>query len=101
MKFKEAKKEVKEYLTKQVRIEITLYSKTIELLGFKTQLLTTLDLEQTYWRTFYNLMGISNVIELLNKLNKENIQTAIITDLTSQFNLEDNLFGLENILIMW
>ncbi len=99
MKFKEAKKEVKKRILNQASSHSRLLyiQRTIELLGFKTQLLTTLDLEQTYWRTFLQSCKLfPNVIELLNKLNKENIQTAIITDLTSQIQFRKIIFfGLE------
>ncbi len=72
--------------------------RTIELLGIKSQLLLTLDLEQTYWRTFLQSCNLfSGIKELLLKLQKLNIQTAIITDLTSQIQFRKIIFfGLED-----
>ena len=53
-KFKEARLEIKKRICNQASSHSRLLyiQRTIELLGFKTQLLLTLDLEQTYWRTF-------------------------------------------------
>ena len=86
-KFNEAKIEVKKRINNQASSHSRLLyiQRTIELLGFKTQLLLTLDLEQTYWRTFLQSCNLfPNVRELLQKLNSLKIKTAIITDLTSQ-----------------
>tara|TARA_B100000212_G_scaffold341063_1_gene323187 strand:+ start:1398 stop:2138 length:741 start_codon:yes stop_codon:yes gene_type:complete len=98
-KFKEAKKEVKNRIINQASSHSRLLyiQRTIELLGFRTQLLTTLDLEQTYWRTFLQSCKLFPYVrELLNELNRENIQTAIITDLTSQIQFRKIIFfGLE------
>tara|TARA_A100001388_G_C28774550_1_gene506380 strand:+ start:6712 stop:7470 length:759 start_codon:yes stop_codon:yes gene_type:complete len=98
-KFKEARTEVKERIINQASSHSRLLyiQRTIELLGFKTQLLLTLDLEQTYWRTFLQSCNLfSNVRELLTKLNSLEIKTAIVTDLTSQIQFRKIIFfGLE------
>ena len=98
-KFKEARSEVKNRVLNQASSHSRLLyiQRTIELLGFKTQLLVTLDLEQTYWRTFLQSCNLyPNVRELLNKLNTINVKTAIVTDLTSQIQFRKIIFfGLE------
>tara|TARA_Y100000589_G_scaffold311127_1_gene330191 strand:- start:2366 stop:3154 length:789 start_codon:yes stop_codon:yes gene_type:complete len=98
-KFKEARNEVKNRINNQASSHSRLLyiQRAIELLGFNTQLLLTLDLEQTYWRTFLQSCSLfPNVIDLLNKLNNLNIKTAIVTDLTSQIQFRKIIFfGLE------
>ena len=98
-KFKEARLEIKKRISNQASSHSRLLyiQRTIELLGFKTQLLLTLDLEQTYWRTFLQSCKLfPNVRELLDQLNSLNIQTAIITDLNSQIQFRKIIFfGLE------
>ena len=98
-KFKEARIEIKKRICNQASSHSRLLyiQRTIELLGFKTQLLLTLDLEQTYWRTFLQSCKLfPNVRELLDVLNNLNIQTAIITDLNSQIQFRKIIFfGLE------
>ncbi len=98
-KFKEARLEIKKRISNQASSHSRLLyiQRTIELLGFKTQLLLTLDLEQTYWRTFLQSCKLfPNVRELLDTLNNLKIQTAIITDLNSQIQFRKIIFfGLE------
>ena len=98
-KFKEARLEIKKRIYNQASSHSRLLyiQRTIELLGFKTQLLLTLDLEQTYWRTFLQSCKLFPYVrELLDKLNNLNIQTAIITDLNSQIQFRKIIFfGLE------
>ena len=98
-KFKEARIEIKKRICNQASSHSRLLyiQRTIELLGFKTQLLLTLDLEQTYWRTFLQSCKLfPNVRDLLYKLKVLNIQTAIVTDLTSQIQFRKIIFfGLE------
>ena len=98
-KFKEARLEIKKRIPNQASSHSRLLyiQRTIELLGFKTQLLLTLDLEQTYWRTFLQSCKLfPKVRELLDELNNLNIQTAIITDLNSQIQFRKIIFfGLE------
>jgi len=76
------------------------FQRTIENLGLGTKIFLSLDLEQTYWREFLSNSYLNpGIRELLIFLKKNQIQTANITDLTSQiqfrkiiyFNL-DNLF---------
>ncbi|KGG02845.1 2-haloalkanoic acid dehalogenase [Prochlorococcus marinus str. MIT 9321] len=74
------------------------FQRAIEILGLQSQILLSLDLEQTYWRTFLqNSELFPNVIELLKILKKQNIKTAIVTDLTAQIQFRKIIyFGLED-----
>ena len=57
----------------------------LEDLGLGSQVLTALDLEQTYWREFLNsALLFDGVIDLLDDLKYLNIPTAVVTDLTAQ-----------------
>ncbi len=74
------------------------FQRTVELLGLKTQLLITLDLEQTYWRTFLAhaelFPGVRNFVLALRA---QGIYTAIITDLSSQIQFRKIVyFGLDD-----
>jgi putative hydrolase of the HAD superfamily len=62
-----------------------------------TRILTTLDFEQTYWRTFLaNAKLFSGVIEFLQFLKDKGIRTANITDLTAQIQFRKMVyFGLD------
>jgi HAD superfamily hydrolase (TIGR01549 family) len=73
------------------------FQKTIEHLGMGTRILTTLDLEQTYWRTFLaNTKLFPGVIEFLQLLKNKGIKTANITDLTAQIQFRKMVyFGLD------
>jgi putative hydrolase of the HAD superfamily len=70
----------------------------LELMGLGSQTLWTLDLEQTYWRTFLsNAHLFSGVKELLLEIKRLGIPTAIITDLTAQIQFRKIVyFGLDN-----
>ena len=52
--YETAKSQIKDQLTKTAASHSRLlyFQRTIELLGFETQIHATLELEQTYWRTF-------------------------------------------------
>lgn len=75
------------------------YQRALELLGLRTQLLITLDLEQTYWSTFLRsakLFPYSK--ELLFYIKSIGIKTCIITDLTAKIQFRKIIyFGLEEI----
>lgn len=73
------------------------FQKAIEILGLRTQLLATLDLEQTYWRTFLNSSELfDGVTTFLQDLKSAGIKTAIITDLTAQIQFRKLIyFGLD------
>lgn len=98
--FSQARDEVKKQLghTASSHSRLLYFQRGIEILGRKTQLLITLDLEQTYWRTFLSQCSLfPGVRELLINLRNNDISTAIITDLTSQIQFRKIIyFGLDD-----
>ena len=95
-----ARSEVKVQLNKTASSHSRLlyYQRTIEILGLNTQILMTLDLEQTYWRTFLaNCRLFPEVKEFILDLKNEGVVTAIITDLTAQIQFRKIIyFGLDS-----
>ena len=95
-----ARLEVKVQLNKTASSHSRLlyYQRTIEILGLNTQILMTLDLEQTYWRTVLaNCRLFPEVKEFILDLKNEGVVTAIITDLTAQIQFRKIIyFGLDN-----
>ena len=86
----QSKKEIKNQLGKTASSHSRLlyYQRFLEILGFKAQLMTALDLEQTFWRTFLaNAPLLPGVVELLYDLRKYEIPIAIVTDLTSNIQM--------------
>jgi len=73
------------------------FQRTIEYLEMGTRILTTLDLEQTYWRTFLaNAKLFPEAVEFLQLLKNKGIKTANITDLTAQIQFRKMVyFGLD------
>ena len=71
--------------------------KTIEKLELGTRILTTLDLEQTYWRTFLsNCRLFPEVLDFIQLLKSKGVITANITDLTAQIQFRKLVyFGLD------
>ncbi len=98
--FLQAREEVKRQLgaTASSHSRLLYFQRGIEILGRKTQLLITLDLEQTYWRTFLSHCELyPGVRDLLLNLRNRDIATAIITDLTSQIQFRKIVyFGLDD-----
>ncbi len=98
--FAQAREEVKQQLgaTASSHSRLLYFQRGIEILGRKTQLLITLDLEQTYWRTFLSHCELfAGVRDLLVNLRNRDIATAIITDLTSQIQFRKIIyFGLDD-----
>jgi len=85
--FRRAREETKKRLehTASSHSRLLYFQRTIEILTGKTQLLFTLDLEQTYWRTFLSRCVLfPGLLDFLEVLKKEGVATAIVTDLTSQ-----------------
>ena len=70
----------------QYRIRLLLYfQRTLENFGMGTQILLTLDLEQTYWSAFLANAGLfPGVKDFILQLKSDGVVTANITDLTSQ-----------------
>jgi putative hydrolase of the HAD superfamily len=73
------------------------FQRAIEILGLRTQLLATLDLEQTYWRTFLSASELfDGVTDFVQDLRSAGIKTAIVTDLTAQIQFRKLIyFGLD------
>jgi putative hydrolase of the HAD superfamily len=98
--FKQARNEVKKRLegTASSHSRLLYMQRMLELMGLGSQTLWTLDLEQTYWRTFLsNAHLFSGVKELLLEIKRLGIPTAIITDLTAQIQFRKIVyFGLDN-----
>jgi HAD superfamily hydrolase (TIGR01549 family) len=85
--FEQARKDVKSKLqdTASSHSRLLYFQKTIEYLGLDTNILLTLDLEQTYWRTFLaNMRLFPGVKDFICQLKSDGIITASITDLTAQ-----------------
>jgi putative hydrolase of the HAD superfamily len=97
--FEKSRSEVKEILgnTASSHSRLLYFQRTIEHLGMGTRILTTLDLEQTYWRTFLaNAKLFPGVIKFLQLLKNKGIRTANITDLTAQIQFRKMVyFGLD------
>ena len=87
MAFESARSEVKIRLgsTAASHSRLLYVQRMLELLGLGSQVLTALDLEQTYWRTFLGsaqlFSGLHDVLDLIRMFR---IPTAIVTDLTAQ-----------------
>jgi putative hydrolase of the HAD superfamily len=100
--FAQGREEVKRQLgrTASSHSRLLYFKRGIEILGRKTQLVITLDLEQTYWRTFLSHCELfPGVRDFLIALRSNGIGTAIITDLTAQIQFRKIIyFGLEEFL---
>jgi putative hydrolase of the HAD superfamily len=58
--------------------------KQLEILGLGSQILLTIDLEQTYWRGFFdNAHLFTGVTDFLDIFRKMNVPLCVVTDLTS------------------
>jgi len=61
------------------------FQRALENMGFGFHISIALDLEQTYWRTFFNhAILFENVKEFLDDLRMLNLPVIIVTDLTAQ-----------------
>lgn len=97
--YQQSKKEIKRQLgsTASSHSRLLYYQRFLEILGFKAQLMTALDLEQTFWRTFLaNAPLFPGLTELLEELRFKGILIAIVTDLTSHIQMRKmTYFNLE------
>lgn len=85
--FDNARTDVKKKLkdTASSHSRLLYFQRTLEYLGLGTKILLTLDLEQTYWRTFLvNTRLFPGVKEFIYQLKSDSIITANVTDLTAQ-----------------
>ena len=97
--FKEVREEIKIRLgnVASSHSRLLYMQRTIEKLELGTRILTTLDLEQTYWRTFLsNCKLFPEVLDFIQLLKSKGIVTANITDLTAQIQFRKLVyFGLD------
>ena len=95
-----ARAEVKSQLgeTAASHSRLLYFQRTIEILGLRTQLLMTLDIEQTYWRNFLSSSVLfPDVRDFIFDLRSIGVRTAIITDLTAQIQFRKIIyFGLDD-----
>lgn len=95
-----ARREVKERLgaTASSHSRLLYFQRMLELLGLKTQVFLTLDLEQTYWRSFLTSAQLfEGVKAFLTDLRNAGIPTAVVTDLTAQVQFRKIVyFGLDS-----
>jgi HAD superfamily hydrolase (TIGR01549 family) len=98
--FATARQSVKKQLksTASSHSRLLYFQKTVEALGLKTQVLLTLDLEQTYWRTFLSHTKLfPGIRELILSVRRNDINTAVVTDLTAQIQFRKlSYFGLDD-----
>jgi len=97
--FKEAHKQIKIRLgqTAASHNRLLYFQRMLEIMGLGSQVLLSLDFEQTYWRTFLASATLfDNVKELLDDLRLMGIPIATVTDLTSQIQFRKMVyFGLD------
>ena len=97
--FDASKNEIKKQLgnTASSHSRLLYIQKTLENLGMKTKVLLTLDLEQTYWRTFLNNCKLfPGLLDFIYLLKSKGILMANITDLTAQIQFRKLVyFGLD------
>jgi putative hydrolase of the HAD superfamily len=98
--FADARSEVKTRLKGQAASHNRLLylQRMLEIMGLGSQVLTALDLEQTYWRTFLsNAVLFDGIKDLLDEFRLLGIPTAIVTDLTAQIQFRKLVyFGLDS-----
>jgi putative hydrolase of the HAD superfamily len=98
--FSDARNQVKARLKGQAACHNRLLylQRMLEIMGLGSQVMTALDLEQTYWRTFLsNAALFDGIKELLDELRLLGIPTAIVTDLTAQIQFRKLVyFGLDS-----
>lgn len=98
--FEKARDNVKAQLgqTAGAHSRLLYFQRLIESLGMKTQVLLSLDFEQTYWRTFLARAELfPGVRDFLEEVRLLEIPTAIVTDLTAQIQFRKLIyFKLEN-----
>ncbi|MCH5146283.1 HAD-IA family hydrolase [Desulfovibrio sp. UIB00] len=93
--FMQARNELKVRLkaTASSHSRLLYFMRTLELLGFKSQPLLALDLEQSYWRNFLKVAELyPDVIQVFEFLKSSGVAIAIVTDLTSQIQLRKLIY---------
>lgn len=88
--FCQARQEVKKRLgqTASSHSRLLYFQRMLELLGFSSQPLLALDLEQSFWRNFLKNADLyPGVTDFLQFLKTSGVAVAIVTDLTAQIQL--------------
>ena len=95
-----ARREVKQKTgqTAAAHNRLLYFQRMVELAGLKTQVLTALDFEQTYWRTFLlHARLFDQVIEFLDDMRLIGAPIVIVTDLNAQIQFRKIVhFGLDH-----
>ena len=98
--YAESKKQVKSKLknTASSHSRLLYMQRMLEIIGLKSQVLLSLDFEQTYWRNFLvNAELFENVVDFLEEIRLIDIPIVAITDLTAQIQFRKIIyFGLDN-----
>lgn len=98
--FDQARGDVKARLGKvgAAHSRLLYFHRFLELAGMKSQPLLSLDLEQTYWRTFLSSARLfPGVSDFLDDLRSLGVPTGLVTDLTTQIQFRKLIyFGLEH-----
>jgi len=99
--FAEAKGDVKRRLgaSASSHSRLLYFQRLLELLGMKSDVLSALDYEQTYWRTFLAEASLfENARETLLLVRSYGIPLVLVTDLTAQIQFRKIVyFGLDNV----
>jgi HAD superfamily hydrolase (TIGR01549 family) len=85
--FARARNDVKQQLgpTASSHNRLLYYQRTLEYLGLRSQVLLSLEFEQTYWRNFLSAIVLrEGTVSFLDQLARAGIPKVIVTDLTSQ-----------------
>lgn len=102
--FADARTEIKNRLgqTAASHSRLLYFQRTLELAGFATQALMSLQMEQAYWRAFLNRAVLFDEAgEFLDDLRIAGVPVVVVTDLTAQIQLRKMIhLGLDR-LVDW
>lgn len=85
--FAKARSDTKKQLgtTASSHSRLLYFQRTLELLGFRSQIQLSLEFEQTFWASYLAAMELrEGVTEFLDQLARANIRKVLVTDLTTQ-----------------
>ena len=85
--FAKARSDTKKQLGKTASSHSRLlyFQRTLELLGFRSQIQLSLEFEQAFWASYLATMELrEGVIDFLDQLSRANIRKVLVTDLTTQ-----------------
>lgn len=100
--FRDARTELKNRLgrTAASHNRLLYFQRAVERAGFSTQPVTTLQMEQAYWRAFLNSARLfDEAIDFLDDLRIAGVPVVIVTDLTAQVQFRKVIhFGLDRVV---